>query len=139
MSGRRRRGGAGFGATMSEVIGSQVLERLARLQQWAGHRVAEPERVRDELCELIGWWRRRLLQAHTPAEGERFCPRCPRSGWRRQSWPCDVWRVAHASLISAPDPAVAGQPTGAEPELEVLPGLVIQGRHVWCDDGGSIR
>ncbi|MGH3492315.1 MAG: hypothetical protein ACRDRL_14970 [Sciscionella sp.] len=105
---RRHQAGVGY----SEVLATEVLDRLWRLDQIAAgtrkHTAAEVTTIREEMRRMIDMWRR-LLSSHHPARDEPFCSRCPRRWGRRRRWPCAVWRTAHTALIThhVPGPAPA--------------------------------
>jgi hypothetical protein len=58
---------------------------------WA--RLAELERAGQEDSAVIAVLRAVLLHHQPPQHGR--CPACPRSGLRRQRFPCVVWHRAH--------------------------------------------
>ncbi|MBE9375808.1 hypothetical protein IQ251_15260 [Saccharopolyspora sp. HNM0983] len=61
--------------------------------------------ARGELDRLVSGWLD-LLDQHAPGDDGR-CAHC-RGLLRRTSWPCAVWRAAHAQLIGPhPDPGAA--------------------------------
>lgn len=92
---------------VSRALAEEVLGRLRQLDLVAAgarRSAVEVERIREQLRQLIGLWRR-LLQAHAADETGR-CPQC--RTWRRsrRRWPCAVWWLAHEKLVTYEFPAV---------------------------------
>lgn len=90
---------------IGDAVAGVVFDRLARLDQLAAgtpRTPAEVARIREDMAEALAIWRR-LLTAHRPTDDSNHCPAC--RNWcrlRRVRWPCRVWRMAYARLITDP-------------------------------------
>lgn len=113
---RSRSHAAGVGTDLahrfSEVLATEVIERLARLDRIAAgepRTPAEVARIRHGLAEAVAAWRR-LLDRHRADDHDR-CPKCRTwFGLRRVRWPCRVWLTAHEHLVTDPGERAATNP-----------------------------
>lgn len=97
--------GGDLAGRVSDAVAGVVFDQLARLDRLAAgapRSPAEVARIREGMAEALAIWRR-LLTAHRPTDDSNRCPTC-RSwcGLGRVRWPCRVWRIAYARLITEP-------------------------------------
>jgi len=117
---------------VAEELGARAVARLAALERGSRGLCAPKElaALREDLMKMVRILRR-LLVAHTPAEGAGRCPAC-RGWWGQRRWPCRVWTAGRLLIMALDQPATptATPPSPARQRVTgtTLPGFTVRAR-----------